>query len=310
MDEYFKQKKNILITSDGNKKSNLRIINLLKLIPKKEEKKYEYKKPKIKTRNLKIFNYQNYIKSPLNKEISKSTKKYIFDSNDNSSISESNIDDFIKKYSQIKNDNKNNFSFINNNNNNKNKNSEKNHYKDNVYNYFRRNFYENDVQIPKKIQLNRQILNYFLQDRKNEEKSRLLKLEKTNSNKYRFNSEKNIFVNENKKDIKESLILDDFRIYNRIHKVLRFWGKLTNFACPLFQVQKFSLNSEQYKRDKIKYSLEETNNNNNNTEKNIKLPKLYTNSTRTINKSYFRKYKLLSKKNKSDVNFTSLNNIN
>ena len=279
MDEYFKQKKNILITSDGNKKSNLRIINLLKLIPKKEEKKYEYKKPKIKTRNLKIFNYQNYIKSPLNKEISKSTKKYILDSNDNSSISESNIDDFIKKYSQIKNDNKNNFSFINNNNNN-NKNSEKNHYKDNVYNYFRRNFYENDVQIPKKIQLNRQILSYFLQDRKNEEKSRLLKLEKTNSNKYRFNSEKNIFLNENKKDIKESLILDDFRIYNRIHKVLRFWGKLTNFACPLFQVQKFSLNSEQYKRDKIKYSLEETNNNNNNTEKNIKL------------------------------NFTSLNNIN
>ena len=279
MDEYFKQKKNILITSDGNKKSNLRIINLLKLIPKKEEKKYEYKKPKIKTRNLKIFNYQNYIKSPLNKEISKSTKKYILDSNDNSSISESNIDDFIKKYSQIKNDNKNNFSFINNNNN-KNKNSEKNHYKDNVYNYFRRNFYENDVQIPKKIQLNRQILSYFLQDRKNEEKSRLLKLEKTNSNKYRFNSEKNIFLNENKKDIKESLILDDFRIYNRIHKVLRFWGKLTNFACPLFQVQKFSLNSEQYKRDKIKYSLEETNNNNNNTEKNIKL------------------------------NFTSLNNIN
>ncbi len=45
MDEYFKQKKNILITSDGNKKSNLRIINLLKLIPKKEEKKYKNKKP-------------------------------------------------------------------------------------------------------------------------------------------------------------------------------------------------------------------------------------------------------------------------
>ena len=319
---------NILITSDGNKKSNLHIINLLKLIPKLNTKKiFSYKKPNIKSRNLKLNNYYHYyLNSPLNSNNLSSSKNTINNiiTLKNNSDRKTNNDNILKKnYQLIIPENNNNLlpnfnNYINNYSKTNGKNKEKKKkYQDNVLNYFRRNFYENDVQISKKAELNQKILNYFIQDKENKEKYRRLKLEKINSNKYRYNSHKNInYIDNKKNDIKKSLILNDFTIYNRIHKVLRFWGKLTNFACPLFQVQKFSLNSEQYKKDKIRFSLENLNNNKNinstSIEKNNnkKLPKLYTNSSRTINKRYYRKFNnnFLSK-NKSDLNITYFNNL-
>ena len=129
------------------------------------------------------------------------------------------------------------------------------------------------------------------------------------SRKNKFFSKKNFKpVLEKKYDIKKSLRLNDFRIYNKIHKVMRFWGKLANYACPIFQVQKFSLSSQKYKENKIKFSLENLNKSDL-AEKNFKLPVLYTNSSNTINRLNERKRYIFAK-SKSDLNLSDGNSYN
>ena len=125
---------------------------------------------------------------------------------------------------------------------------------------------------------------------------------------------KNIFNSQTKRDIKQSLILNDFTIYHKIHKVVRFWGKFANYACPIFQVQKFSLSSKKYKEEKLDFSLDNNfeksdSNQKNNNGKNIRLPILYTNSTKTIEKMGNKKYKFLSK-NRSDLDINELSSNN
>ena len=89
---------------------------------------------------------------------------------------------------------------------------------------------------------------------------------------------------------------------------MRFWGKLANYACPIFQVQKFSLSSQKYKENKIKFSLENLNKSDL-AEKNIKLPVLYTNSSNTINRLNERKRYIFAK-SKSDLNLSDGNSYN
>ena len=49
------------------------------------------------------------------------------------------------------------------------------------------------------------------------------------------------YEGENAKDL-----LNDFHMYDKIHKVVRFWSKFINYACPIFQVQKLQLNLCKY----------------------------------------------------------------
>lgn len=103
-----------------------------------------------------------------------------------------------------------------------------------------------------------------------------------------------------KYDIKESLMLDDFRVYNRIHQVVRFWSRFINYACPIFQVQKFNLNSQKLKdenKTNSNSSMDNYNKNNFNY-KNVKLPKLYTNSSKIFKFSETKDNKFL-RRNKS-----------
>lgn len=152
--------------------------------------------------------------------------------------------------------------------------------KDKVYNFFNRDFYSCEIPISKKIIENQNILDYYINDKELREKFKQLmkrkKLIKKTNNHHIVKSmdyEENNDIN-NKEGIKKSLMLNDFSMYNRIRKVVRFWGKFINYACPIFQVQKFSLNGKKYRSNSNKY-IEENNKNSN----NIKLPKLYTNSS-------------------------------
>ena len=190
--------------------------------------------------------------------------------------------------------------------------NKKNLHKDRVFAFFNRNFYESDIPVSKKTELNQKILNYFLQDKEHKEKMRRLRLEEIMTKKNRYNTLKNIFNSQTKRDIKQSLILNDFTIYHKIHKVVRFWGKFANYACPIFQVQKFSLSSKKYKEEKLDFSLDNNFNSLNqkkNNQKNTRLPILYTNSTKTIEKLGNKKYKFLSK-NRSDLDINELNSNN
>ena len=304
--------KKLLITSD-NQKKNVNVINLLKLIPQiKSKKKFKYKHPILKSRNIKMF---------FSKKIQNESKNENDESQTSNKITQINMSSLSKKefkpsFSQKTNKkiNVNDIQMSNAKNNyfckNKNQNNNKKIEKDRVFAFFNRNFYENEIPTSRKIELNQKILNDFLQDKEHEEKMKRLKLEEILTKKHRYNALKNILMNQKKNDIKKSLILDDFTIYHKIHRVIRFWEKLANYACPIFQVQKFSLSSKKYKEEKIDFSFDDDFNKNgskskNFYEKNYRLPVLYTNSTRTIDK--FGNKKLL-KKNRSDLNINA-NNI-
>ena len=114
--------------------------------------------------------------------------------------------------------------------------------------------------------------------------------------KYRYVNLKKLLNGEKKKDIKTSLILDDYSLYNKIHRIVRFWGKFTNYACPIFQLQKANLNLEKPKKDKKKYLFENDFLKKNCSAKHFKLPVLYTNSTRTMDKFENKKFKFMNKK--------------
>ncbi len=147
----------------------------------------------------------------------------------------------------------------------------------------------------KKISDNQKILDYYLKDKETKEKYKqllILKKLEANNNKNRIrniNSKNNSYK---KNDIKQSLMLDDFRLYNRIHRVVRFWSRFINYACPIFQVQKFALNSQRLKNERnlnLNHSME--NLNQNFKEKINKLPKLYTNSSKVFKIGENKEYK-------------------
>lgn len=175
-------------------------------------------------------------------------------------------------------------------------------FKDPVIAYFNRNFYCCEIPVSKKIVDNQKILDYFLKDNENKEKIKLL-LRMQRSNKKIKSRNFNLRQNSYKKyDIKESLMLDDFRIFNRIHQIVRFWSRFTNYACPIFQVQKFNLNSQKYKDENKKNINSSMNNYNKNNlyDRNTKLPKLYTNSSKLFKFSETKENKFLTR-NKSTI---------
>ena len=169
--------------------------------------------------------------------------------------------------------------------------------KDPVVAFFNRNFYSCEVPIPKKIADNQKILGYYLKDKEAKEKN--LKFNKfTNKNR-----SKSLELNSNsykRYDIKNSLMLDNFSLYNRIHQVVRFWSKFINYACPIFQVQKFNLNSLKYKNAKKGLNMnrrEDSGCKSSSIVKISKLPRLYTNSSKVFNHLNSEKDKFLRKNN-------------
>ena len=301
--------KNLLITSD-NQKEKVHQINLLKLIPKiKSNKRFEYRQPYIKSRNLKIFDFPKSSKKEKseNEEIKLTNKISQINLNTiNKSLNYSTpiIKSNTKKYSKdIHLTNLKTISEYKSPNINK-----KNLNNDRIYAFFNRNFYENEVQVSKKTELNQKILNYYLKDKEHKEKLQRQKLEELMKKKNRFRAHKLKLriLTDKKNDLKNSLILDDCTLYNKIQRIVRFWGKFTNYSCPIFQVQKFSLESQKYNENKMKFSLDNINQSDPNEKKLSRLPILYTNSTRTINKLSDKKFKLLGK-NKSDLNISELN---
>ena len=185
-------------------------------------------------------------------------------------------------------------------------------HKDPVIAFFNRNFYSCEVPVPKKISDSQKILDYYLKDKETKEKYKLLlRLNKYSSNsKYRMKSlnlKKNTFK---RNDIKKSLMLDNFKIYNRIHQIVRFWSKFINYACPIFQVQKFTLNSQKYKNDNNnndENGFYDYFNKNNSQNKIIKLPKLYTNSSKVFKIGEIKQKKFLRRNRSLDYNNSSTN---
>ncbi len=182
--------------------------------------------------------------------------------------------------------------------------------KDPVIAFFNRNFYSCEVPISKKILDSRKTLDYYLKD--NEAKDKFKQLLKIKRGSYSKRA-KSLIMKQNsykKYDIKKSLMLNDFRVYNRIHQVVRFWSRFVNYACPIFQVQKFTLNSQKY-RD------ENRNNNNSSMEnlnkiclndKNVKLPKLYTNSSKIFKTGEIKENKFF-RRNKSKIDRNSFKHL-
>ena len=301
--------KNLLITSD-NQKNGVRCINLLKLIPKiKENKnKFRYKQPIFKTRNISLFDINSTLKKTNHNENEEKKK------NDN--ITLINMEKLAKgptksigtQMEDTLNINsiQTNFRNYNSDENNKILNN------DRIYAYFNRDFYECEVPKSKKIEENQDILNYYIREKEQKEKYKRLNYEKLilKKNKIlnKLNKKKYQPMLLKKYDIKNSLRLNDFSIYDKIHKVVRFWGKFANYACPIFQVQRFSLSNQKYNENKIKFSQDNLNKNDL-SDKNLKLPILYTNSSNTINRSNIRKHFNLFK-NKSDLNLSEVNNNN
>ena len=174
--------------------------------------------------------------------------------------------------------------------------------RDDVQAFFNRNFYSCEIPVPKKIIENQKLLDYFMKDKENKEKyKQLLKINRNkiiydnkmkSSRNINFNSSKilnNIIENKNvksKNNIKKSLMLNDFRMYDKIHRIVRFWGKFINYACPIFQVEKFKLNGLKYRNKSDIMNEKKEENNKNNIENNYKkLPNLYTNSSKIFRKS-------------------------
>ena len=170
--------------------------------------------------------------------------------------------------------------------------------RDDVQAFFNRNFYSCEIPVPKKIVDSQKILDYYIKDKENKEKyKQLLKLnrnKKNYDNKMKMAKNINItkIVNNNivnnkikyKNNIKKSLMLNDFQMYDKIHRVVRFWGKFINYACPIFQVQKFKLNGFKYRsKSDIANNQKEENNKIGSTY--MKLPNLYTNSSKIYRSS-------------------------
>lgn len=179
--------------------------------------------------------------------------------------------------------------------------------KDPVVAFFNRNFYSCEVPIPKKITDNQKVLSYYLKDKEAKEKN--LKFNKL-TNKNRSKSLELNSSSYKRYDIKNSLMLDNFSLYNRIHQVVRFWSKFINYACPIFQVQKFNLNSLKYKNAKKGQNMnrrEDSCHKSSSIVKISKLPRLYTNSSKVFNHLNLEKDKFLRKNNSLECIFRNKN---
>ena len=305
-------------TLQDNASTNFHTINLLQLIPKMEQNK---KFTNFKFNSIKVDKGVGLSKK---NSLNKNTKNNI-KQNTTSLIYSPNIK-FLNNISVIKDsttptskENNNNNIIPNKNNNPPIKKDEiclvdefkaKSH-KDPVIAFFNRNFYSCEVPVSKKIIDNQKILDYYLKDKENKEKiKQLLKINKSSSNnKYKIRN-LNLKQNSYKKyDIKNSLMLNDFRVYNRIHQVVRFWSKFINYACPIFQVQKFTLNSQKYKdeNNNASYSMDNFNKSCF-YDKNIKLPKLYTNSSKIFKIGEIKDNKFF-RRNKSTIDSNSFGNL-
>ena len=283
--------------------SNYHTINLIKFIPILE-----------KSENYKIITSNKFHKSKKDKKLGLSIKSTLNNSNDKIKIKQNTtsiIHGLEHNNKNINNSNNiNNISIIQNstlptskkdNKNNSPKSKEDfssivelkiKSQKDPVIAFFNRNFYSCEVPVPKKIIDNQKILDYYIKDKEKKEKyKQLLKLNHYSNNKMKLRNINNVKQNSYKKnDIKQSLMLNDFRLYNRIHQVVRFWNKFINYACPIFQVQKFSLNNN------INSSMDKSYL----KEKNIKLPKLYTNSSKVFKTGLIKEHKFLRRYKSTD----------
>ena len=290
------------IIKEQNASTKYHTINLENLIPKLEKSQ--------KNTNNKFYVNKKVKKIGLSKKTTLNNEKIRIKQNTTSLIHNPN-NNYITNISIIKDSNLSNSKIKDKNNN---KPLKKNDFssiieikvktqKDPVIAFFNRNFYSCEVPISKKILDNQKILDYYIKDKENKEKyKQLLK-----ARRYYSINKNNIRIVEFKKnsykrnDIKQSLMLNDFRLYNRIHQVVRFWNKFINYACPIFQLQKFSLNSQKYKieNNNISSSMDKSNKSYFN-DKNIKLPKLYTNSSKFFKYGENNENKFL-RRNKSTI---------
>ena len=139
----------------------------------------------------------------------------------------------------------------------------------------------------KKLLLNNKMLssmklyNPFLYKKKQKQNKSFSVLDNIFSNKF-YNSEipkkkgmeLNNYLFENLKDdpkrskLNKSLILNNMNIYNHLVKVCRFWGCFSNYVYPIIIHDKYKIKKKK---------------NNNNENNNIKLPQLYTNSSKKFN---------------------------
>ena len=162
-------------------------------------------------------------------------------------------------------------------------NKKENIYKNPILAFFNHDFYDNEVPIPKKVIYNKNILDYYLKEKAIEDKYMMQKKNNSLNDKSTI-SDEHLFP---KKEIKDSLRLDDYSIFQRIHKITRFWRRFINYSCPVFLAQKLNLhknfskspkkiNNNDYLQKKFKDCFHD---------RNVRLPKLYTNSS-SIYKNY------------------------
>ena len=125
------------------------------------------------------------------------------------------------------------------------------------------------------------LFNPFLFKKKQKQNKSFSVLDNIFSNKF-YNSEipkkkgmeLNNFLFENLKGdpkrskLNKSLILNNMNIYNHLVKVCRFWGCFSNYVYPIIIHDKYKIKNKK---------------NNNNENNNIKLPQLYTNSSKKFN---------------------------
>ena len=182
-------KKNLLITSD-NQKERVHYINLLKLIPKiKQTKKFKYKQPIFKTRNFKLFDINITPKHNENEENKPNDKvtiinmEQLYKSSTTKSVG-TQMTSNTSNINSIKTTNFKNTEKLNSDEN------DKNIYSDRIFAFFNRNFYECELPTSKKIELNQNILNYYIQEKEQKEKFRRLKYEELMSRKNKFFSKK------------------------------------------------------------------------------------------------------------------------
>ena len=83
----------------------------------------------------------------------------------------------------------------------------------------------------------------------------------------------------NPKLIENSLYGNNTKIYDKINRVVRFWGNLCNYVYPIIKSEKFKKEKKLIENNKINL-LEKNNLILNKINQNIKLPKLFTNSSK------------------------------
>ena len=81
-----------------------------------------------------------------------------------------------------------------------------------------------------------------------------------------------INLKKEKRKIEYSLYGDNTKVYDKINKVVRFWGSFCNYAYPIIQLEKYKIRKKSYDKKELEYFTFEN-------LKKFKLPKLYANSS-------------------------------